>query len=362
VVATTALAARQQIASDLGTSPFALLTDAYPGIVRPRDVTTIALPVPLTIQEVHVSVGDRVTAGQTLLTVDDVDGRREMQQLRFETERAGQLVALLEQAVAEFDGVIGTLSNALARTSAELAVAQRDADAIPVRQWKDSPERAQTAYDQALARERRLLDLMSNGVVSRQDLEDAQFARRTAADDLMNARRAAEAAVNLASLQTAHVRTQADLAIAEQRRKRAEKAGELAQARLRQAEIEAALERAAARLADTTVRATEDMVVAAVSVKAGDRVLAATPLVKLATIDPMIVDIDVPSSVVNAVRRGGEVDIYLDAGERPIRGRIRTVAPLPGDAGAHGLEAEFANLSGALLAGQSASVRFAVTH
>jgi len=50
--------------------------------------------------------------------------------------------------------------------------------------------------------------------------------------------------------------------------------------------------------------------------------------------------------------------VRLGGSDAPIHGRIRTIAPLPGDGGAHALEVEFPNPSGTLLAGRSAAVRF----
>src|SRR5439155_26140965 len=183
---------------------------------------------------------------------------------------------------------------------------QRRAGSVPNRQLKDSPARAQAAYEQAVAHEARLAELAKQGAISRQDLEDARIATRVAADDLENAKRAADAAARLQSLQTLQARAQADLAVADQRRQRAERNGELEQARLRERQALSALHAASTRLTDLTVRAPGNSVVADVAVKPGDRVLAGAPLVKVATINPMVVDVDVPPSVVNVLHRGDE--------------------------------------------------------
>jgi membrane fusion protein (multidrug efflux system) len=359
LVVASAVLARQQIAVQ---TESAVAAGTYPGILRPLDVTTVALPVPITVTQVNVMVGDLVTAGQVLLTLDDVEARRALDNLRFEAASSREQAAQLARTVAALDRSINALSTSFAELTAELVVAQRDAEVIPVRQWKDSPERAQTAFDQAVARERRFRDLSMNGVVSRQDLEDAQFAVRVTADDLTNAHRSAEAGRKLAGLQALQARAQADLALAEQRRQRGDRLGDLAQARIRQAQAEASLTQAEARLADTTVRAVADAIVAEVSVRPADRVLAGMPLVKLATVNTMVVDVDVPPTVVNALHRGDPVDIRLPDARTPVHGRVRTIAPLPGAGGAHALEVAFANPSGTLLAGQTASVSFSAKH
>jgi multidrug efflux system membrane fusion protein len=159
-------------------------------------------------------------------------------------------------------------------------------------------------------------------------------------------------------VQTLQARAQADLAVADQRRQRAERNGELEQARLRERQALSALHAASTRLSDLTVRAPGDSVVADVAVKSGDRVLAGMPLLKLATINPMVVDVDVPPSVVNVLRRGDAALVRLPGSNADRPGHVLTIAPLPGEAGAHALEVEFENPSAALFAGQSARVRF----
>jgi multidrug resistance efflux pump len=359
LIATTAAMAHQQIATD--DQPASVpLSDTYPGLVRPRDVTTLALPTSVVVRKVLVGIGDHVRPDQILLSLDDEDARKSVGQLTFEVQRAREQTAQIEQSVSLLDRSINSLSLGVAQANAELAIAQRTAERIPNRQLKDSPERAQVAYDQAVTRERRLADLAQNGVVARQDLEDARFAVRMAADDLEVAGRSAQAAEKLAALQALQARAQADLAVAEQRRQRAERTGDLAQARLRQAQAEASLAAATSRLTDLTVRAQGDALVAEVGVKAGDRVLAGAPLVKLATVDPMVVDVDVPPSLVNTLHRGDAAIIRVLGSTDDHRGRILTIAPLPGAAGAHTLEVEFGNPSRTLLAGQTARVRFSV--
>jgi multidrug resistance efflux pump len=357
VVAGTAAVSHERIATD--ESPAApVLSDSYPGLVRPRDVTTVALPAPVTVRDVRVAVGDRVSARQTLLVLDDEEARRTVTQLTFDAERAKEQRTQLESVVALLDRSIGALMTSLADANAQLAVAQRTAESVPNRQLKDSPARAQVAYDQALAREARLTELTKRGAVSRQDLEDARFATRVAADDLENAKRAAEASARLQSLQTVQARAQADVAVADQRRQRAERNGELEQARLRERQTLAALQAASDRLTDLTVRAPGDSIVADVGIKAGDRVLAGIALMKLAILDPMVVDVDVPPSVVNVLHRGDAALVRLPGSSADRSGRVVTIAPLPGEAGAHAVEVEFQNPSAALFAGQPARVRF----
>lgn len=103
--------------------------------------------MPLVVQKVLVDVGDHVTPGQALITIDDEDARRVVGQLKFEVDRARSQVVQLERTVQLLDRSINALLLPAAEANARLAMAQRAAESVPNRQAKDSPERAQAAYD-----------------------------------------------------------------------------------------------------------------------------------------------------------------------------------------------------------------------
>jgi hypothetical protein len=65
----------------------------------------------------------------------------------------------------------------------------------------------------------------------------------------------------------------------------------------------------------------------------------------------------VPPAIVNGLKRGDAAAVRVPGTPKDYAGRIRTIAPLPGDAGAHTVEVEFDNPTAALLAGQAARVR-----
>jgi len=318
----------------------------------------MALPEPVTVKRVMVAIGDRVRPGQSLIELDDENARQSVAQLNFEAERAHERVLQLRQSVARLDDSVERLTAALATANAELVLAQRDAEAVPMRQWKDSPERASAAYDQAQLHQQRLEALFAQGVVARQDVDDARIATRIAADDLDNARRAARASARVAGVQAVQAKAQADSAVADVQRQRSDRVAELQQAQLHQREADAALAAASERLQHLSVTAPHAALVAEVSVTPGDRLLAGATLLRLARIDPMVVEVDVPPSIVNAVTRGDSAVVVIAGSDRARDGHIATVAPLPGDGGAHTLEIEFDNPAGELLTGQTARVRF----
>lgn len=361
-IASTAGVARRQIAAENALAFSAPADDYdYTGIIRPRDVTTLTASAAGAVRQVFVAVGDCVAAGQTVLELDDKEVRRTVAQLAFDAARMKDQIRQLERNDEVLDQDVHTLTVKLAEISAQVAIAQRTADGIPNHSGKDSVQRAEIAYDQAVAHERRIAVLASVGGIARQELEDAQVAMRRAADELGIAKRAAAAEDTIASLQLARARAQAELAIAQEKRTRADRSGELAQARARQAQSDHALDAASARLNDLTVRAAAEGLVAEVGVRPGDHVLAGVPLIKLAGIDPMVVSVDVPPSVVKALKRGDATEVRLDRAESErCEGRIVTVSQIPGSGGAHTIAVEFPNRARLPLTGRTARVRVVV--
>jgi membrane fusion protein (multidrug efflux system) len=362
-IASTAGVARRQIVAENAPVPSTPVDDyEYAGIIRPRDVTTVTASITGAVQQVFVAVGDCVAAGQTLVELDDRDARRAITQLAFDAARVKDQTRQLERKVELLDQAVRTVTVELAEISAQLTIAQRTADAIPNHQEKDSVQRAQTAYDQAIAHERQTALVASVGGSERQDLEDAQIAVRRAAEELAIAKRAAAAEATLARLQLDQARAQAELAIAQENRTRADRTGELAQARVRQAQADRALDGASARLNDLTARAAAEGLVAEVGIRPGDHVLAGVPLIKLATIDPMVVSVDVPAAVVKALKRGDRAAVSLDrAQSEAYAGRILTVSAIAGSGGAHTITVEFPNRARLPLTGRTARVRVMVS-
>ena len=241
---------------------------------------TIALPKAGVIQHMLVAVGDRVRAGQVLLTLENDQGRGEVERLRGDSDDARNETVQLQRTIEGLDRAIAAAAESHAHAAAELANAERLIESVPNR-VKNSLESAQGAYDEAVARERRAAGLAAHGVFARQELEQAQIAVRAAADSLETARRAADAEATLATMHSLQARTLEDVALADAQRQREQRLAELIQAEGRQRAADIALRKAIARVGDLTVRAPRDGVVAEVLVRTGDQVRAGLPLVSL---------------------------------------------------------------------------------
>jgi multidrug resistance efflux pump len=184
---------------------------------------------------------------------------------------------------------------------------------------------------------------------------------RLAADDLANARLAAEAVKRVRDAQGDHARASRALHLAEQRTKLAEQQAGLEQARFALAAATLRQEASRAAVADPFVRATKEGVVLDLPVHAGDRLAAGALVARLASLDPLIVDVDVPPITVNQLKVGDAALVEIPAvAAAALDARIRSIAPLPGDDGSYNVRLTLPNPGKARLAGLAAHVRLAV--
>lgn len=329
---------------------------AFEGTIQPTTTFTIAAPGAAVIKQVMVNVGDRVSVGQPLLVTDDreADAAREAAALDL---RAAD--TRLEDVRRRLAIVNRTPAEDMARATAKLSTAERDMSQVPTRQWRDSPERAQAAFDQARSRADRMQKLFDQGLVSRQEMEDAQIGVRVAEDDLNNARKAAAAGTSLRAAQTEQTDVQLQLARASREQQRVALMGELQAAQVLRDQAEYRLKAADERIKSATVTASTAGVVVELPAHQGDQVYAGAPLARVAVLDVMIAEVQVAPALINALKPGAPARVRLP-GMPPTdaTGTIATVNPIPGRNGNHVVSVKFDNPRGRLLSGQAAEVRF----
>jgi multidrug resistance efflux pump len=233
----------------------------------------------------------------------------------------------------------------LADVNARVAVSQGQQQQVPTRQWRDSPERAQAAYDEALTNYNRAHELFEAGVVAKQELDTRTTELRLAKDDLDNSKKLASASSKLQQDQL----EQADLQAKVERQEMQEQ--------LRQANLK--YQQAKQRVDGTLVRATESGVLAEIPVRLGDRVPEGTILARLAELDRMIAEVPVAAEMIAGLRTGQSALVNLPSNPpRQVEGKIHVINPLPEANMTHTVEVQFDNPTLLLLTGQPAEVRF----
>ena len=304
---------------------------AFEGAVRPASEVRITAESTGTVSDILVQVGDTVQKGQQLLRMDD---------------RQAQLT--VKQASVELDAAKTKLDKfrlQLAEADARVSIAQRQEQLVPTRQWRDSPERAAAAYDQASLNYNRTKKMFEAGLVAQQELDARGTELRMAQDDLENAKKLAAVSAKLAN-------DQAEQASLQEKVTREE-----LQEQLRQAEVN--YERAKQQADATIVLATTADVVSEIPVHLGDRVPGGTVLARLAKLDRMIAEVSVAAPMISELRVGQLAKVGLSSlPPREVEGRIRAINPLPSQNMTHVVEVEFNNPTLLLVAGQPAEVRF----
>ena len=247
---------------------------------KTEDLTDILLsPADGTVGAVFTTVGGRVIAGEALATIVSAESGAILTQLAADVESAREEMRAIEQRVAALDQAMTAATGARDAVAAE-ATSQKTSSTVD-EQLQAALARAQTVYNDAIARERRARALEAFGVPASQELEDAQVVVRSAAAEVANLRRAIEEGRAAAAAEVQQARAQADARIADQQRQRDEAMTALRDARLQLREVEVALASARERLG-ATVRSRLNGTVAELTMQTGQRVTVGTPLVAIA--------------------------------------------------------------------------------
>lgn len=304
---------------------------SFEGKLRPASEIRITSASFGTVTDIYVKVGQTVRSGQQLVRLDDMETRMALQQASAEREMAQQNLNHFRSRLAE--------------ANARVAIAQRKAAQIPVRQLRDSPQRAQAAFDQATVNYNRAKQLFGLGVIAQQELDARATDLRIAQDDLDNAKKLASVSAKLEDDQS----EQAGLEASVSRQDLIEQ--------LRQAELK--YEQAKQRVSEAVVTATQDGVVSEIPVKIGDRIPTGTVVTQLAELKRMVADVPVAATMISKLGVGETVSIKLPSTPpTTIEGKIHTINPLPSANMTHNVEVQFDNPTLLLLAGQPAEVRF----
>jgi multidrug resistance efflux pump len=304
---------------------------AFEGTIRPSSEIRITAEAMGTVSKILVKVGDAVQKGQPLIHMDDREARLELKRATME----------LDAAQESFDNFRAPLADINAR----VAISQRQEQQIPTRQFRDSPERAQASYDEAVVNNTRAKQLYEAGLISQQEMDLRATALRIAQDDLTNAKTLATAAATVKHDQS----EQADL---QARVSREELRNQLDELGLKREEAER-------RVDATEVRATEAGVIAEISTGLGDRVPGGTVLVRMAQLNRMVAAVPVAATMISQLHVGELAMVQVPSTPpQQVEGKIRTISPLPSANMTHLIEIEFENETRLLLAGQPTEVRF----
>ena len=331
----------------------------FTGSIKPSQRSTLTSISGGTVQRLLVAVGENVTMGQPLIEMDDPAARAALDSARLDYQYATTETAHWQRSIADLDRSIQEVSTVFAQSLGDVAIAQRQADQVPGRQSRDSPERAQAAFDQESNRLQRMRKLHSQLILSNEQLEEQIIAVRIAQNDLENANQWRAASAELQRAQQDQARQQVARSRAEFQQLRADYVARLDLAKARAYQAEQRVDAAERTISESIVRAATGGVVVNIAVDIGNRPSVGTPLVTIAKLTDLLVEVPVSPRLINILQVGQAATVMLPTmPPQQVEGRIGSINPIPAGNMTHAVEIQFANASGHLLTGQRAQVVF----
>lgn len=251
------------------------------------------------ISNMHVELGDRVKAGDILVTLQN-------DALKAQVEAAAQDI---QQRRLELDRA--ELADRIATQQAEAAL-ERALSEVEAGEARLSAAQAETDLRQSELE--RIEELAAKGIAPDADLETA--------------RQAAEAARALAERRQAELEvTRAEVGTARTRLERAAlRAVDRDIMRKQIAEAEADLERLKARVTYTRIHAFESGVVVALPARLGDSVLEGDPILDIWRTDQIWIRAWISEDDISRVVQGDHAEVWISAiGEAPLDGTVHRI-------------------------------------
>ncbi|BAY61813.1 response regulator [Calothrix brevissima NIES-22] len=361
-----------------------LIGTEFSGKVKPAKIVKIAASSPSVVEKINVNIGDRVQLDQPLMVVKNPEGDREIEQILQQRQSllqqeqavlqqqqaAQQKVLIWEQKISDIKQNETPLAEKIADADLQLSLSQSEADKLPLPQRQDSIERTKAIYERAQSRVRRFGQLYQQGAIAKDQLEQAEADMRVAKADYQVAIDAATAANDLERAKKQKSQLQRQVSLEQQKLKRQELEQQLKNLRL---ESQQATERLklirqqATQLfqrqmpsTNTIVKATTSGVVVQLPVKIGDQIFTGNPLLELAQLKYLNVEVLVNARIINALRPGQKATVKVGVGKtaQKFTGKIITINPIPAENMNHSVEIQFENPEDALLVGQMASIQF----
>ncbi|HZQ91882.1 MAG TPA: efflux RND transporter periplasmic adaptor subunit [Terriglobales bacterium] len=260
------------------------------------------------VAKVLVNEGDRVEAGQVLLVFDSPEVEARLVRARGD----------LEQARANYEKMLhGSRPEEIAQARAAAGDGKEPGYRVhEIEQARADLERARSDAANAGRKWQRYRELFEEGVVSREQRDDAETQYRMATAS-------AETAAHAVAAAEGRLR---EAAAIEQKTVTGNRAEDIAMARAQVESAEGALREAEANWAEREVRSPARAVVEVMDIRPGDLLPANAPIARLLEADQLYVMVYVPQSQIGRIRVGQQADLTVDAfPNQPFRARVEQI-------------------------------------
>ena len=356
----------------------------FTGNVEPAKIFKIAASVPSVVESIRVKIGDKIQSGQTLLELKNPEAEKAreqaLQQKQMgiqqeqvalqEQQKSQQKILEIQHKINSHKQNLSPLREEIAAANLRVTLARSQADKIPLPQRQNSIERSQAVFQRNQKQFERFKMLYNNGAISKEKLEQVQSEMEVAQSDLEVAKAAAVAAQKLDVAQKEQSQLQQKVSVQEEENIINSLEEELNISRLQYqhaTERLSLLKHQSEQLAETqviedkiAVKATQPGVVVELPLAVGDRIYTGNPLIVMAQINQLKIDVPVHARLINALHIGQKASIKVGVGKvsQIFTGKVISINPLPSKDLTHKVEVKFENLTDSILVGQAAAINF----
>ncbi|MEC0183520.1 efflux RND transporter periplasmic adaptor subunit [Paenibacillus peoriae] len=313
------------------------------GSFAPKDTAQVSPKISGKIQNINLTIGQKVNKGDVLFTIDQKDIRDSIKQ-----SQESYQVALANLKQAESGASQSVQQGESSVDQAKSALVQQD---NAITQAQNALVDAQNSVRDTQSTLTRNQQLFSAGAVSQSDLEQSQIAHRKAQTALENAQLALHnAQTSKESAQTTYSNAQKSLRLAQQ------KTGiDVARASVNQSK--AALDTARSQLVDAVVRAPMSGTISAVTGTTGQMVSSQSAVATIANTNPILAKVNVSEGDLLKLNVGSTVTVGIDSLGKRIEAKVTAVNPvMDNDLKAYPVEISVPNPSGEFKSGMVVNV------
>ncbi|WP_058484879.1 efflux RND transporter periplasmic adaptor subunit [Defluviitalea phaphyphila] len=296
----------------------------YGGKINPKQQISVTPKIVGKVKEVNFDVGDSVKEGDILFTLDERDIQNTINNLEAQLKSAEASVNMSKLNLESAKG--SQQEQQKNQLEASLKMAE-----IQLNDAKKAYEDTKVLYD--------------IGSASKQQLDQLETAYKTAMINYESAKEAYDLFINNLSEENVELAQ-----------------NQLSQALATKEALEIQLANAYDSLNDTSVKSPIDGIVSSRMIDPGEMVSAAIAPFTIVQMDTVFVDVNVSEQIINKIKTGQDVDIYVkSAFDEPFKGIIKTISPVANENTlTYPVKIEIDNKDSILKPGMFAEVEFSI--
>lgn len=363
----------------------------YAGEVKPNETVSVTSKISGQVSKVNYDVGDTVSAGEVMFTLDQKDIQDQIRQLQAQLNVSNASVNTARTQLSHVDGAANesqelTLKTAVTNAEKGLENAKTDLEnakigiensKIAVENAKAALETAKASLNNVTERYNNMKVLYNAGTVTKNDYDSAELAYtqaqksyEQAQNSLTNSQNALTNAQNSLSQKENAVKT-SETAYNQAREnyriytnKTTGENRETAQAGVNSAvasreSVQTQISILRSTLNDTAVKAPISGVITAKNISETNMVSAQSAPFVIEDMSKVTVDVNVSEKLINVIKQGDKVDVTIDAAEgKNIQGRIKSITPSADTTKTYPVKIEIDNADGTIKPGMFAKIHF----